>query len=180
MARPVQSPAENAALDPGSDALEVDDLKLGPTGRHGKGNGGGGGGVGGEGGRKGCSLTRLLACITSQQHASVSQGRICSDIRRAVTLRQKLQISPTHSMLRPGPHSSSAEPCNARRRAGQSLEYRCSSHWYGMTWKKALRRTWDSNPGSSALEADALTTRPTRWMGKEEGRDACSLACLLV
>ena len=29
----------------------------------------------------------LVACLTSQQHASVSQGRICSDNFRAATLR---------------------------------------------------------------------------------------------
>ena len=29
--------------------------------------------------------------------------------------------------------------------------------------RKKSRRKRDSNPGSSALEADALTTRPTRW-----------------
>ena len=35
------------------------------------------------------------------------------------------------------------------------------SHWYDSTPKKS-RRKRDSNPGSSAVEADALTTRPTR------------------
>ena len=35
------------------------------------------------------------------------------------------------------------------------------SHWYDSTLKKSRRRR-ESNPGSSALEADALTTRPTR------------------
>ena len=35
------------------------------------------------------------------------------------------------------------------------------SHWYDSTPKKS-RRKRDSNLGSSALEADALTTRPTR------------------
>ena len=43
----------------------------------------------------------LVGCLTSQQHASVSHGRICSD-----TLRQKLQIqlsvSPSHRILTPG------------------------------------------------------------------------------
>ena len=46
-----------------------------------------------------------FGCLTSQQHASVSQGRICS-ILRAATLRQKLQIqlstSPSHNILTPG------------------------------------------------------------------------------
>ena len=35
------------------------------------------------------------------------------------------------------------------------------SHWYDSTPKKS-RRKRDSNPGSAALEVDALTTRPTR------------------
>ena len=35
------------------------------------------------------------------------------------------------------------------------------SHWYDSTPKKS-RCKRDSNPGPSVLEADALTTRPTR------------------
>ena len=38
---------------------------------------------------------------------------------------------------------------------------------YDSTPKKS-RRKRDSNPGSSALESDALTTRPTRQWGEEE------------
>ena len=54
-----------------------------------------------------CSLSSnavclLVGCLMSQQHASVSQGRICT-IVHAATLRQKLQIklstSPSHSIL---------------------------------------------------------------------------------
>ena len=42
------------------------------------------------------------------------------------------------------------------------------SHWYDSTPKKS-RHKRDSNPGSSALEADALTTRPTRlFQAREE------------
>ena len=47
----------------------------------------------------------LVGCLTSQQHASICQGRICT-ILRAATLRQKLQTklsaSPIHSILTPG------------------------------------------------------------------------------
>ena len=46
-------------------------------------------------------------------------------------------------------------PYNARRLAGQPLECQFLSHWYDSTPKKS-RRNWDSNPGSSALEAGAL------------------------
>ena len=44
----------------------------------------------------------------------------------------------------------------------QTRECQFLSHWYDSTPEKS-RRKRDSNPGSSALEADdALTTRPTR------------------
>ena len=58
-----------------------------------------------------------------------------------------------------GPTSPSADTIIPGARQG--------SHWSanfeitGMTPKKSLRKR-DSNPGSSAVEADALTTRPTR------------------
>ena len=46
-------------------------------------------------------------------------------------------------------------PYNARRLAGLPLECQFLSHWYDSTPKKS-RCKRDSNPGSSALEADAL------------------------
>ena len=50
-------------------------------------------------------LLLLVGCLTSQQHASVSQGRICSHNFTCSTLRKKLQIqlsiSPSHSILTP-------------------------------------------------------------------------------
>ena len=68
-------------------------------------------------------------------------------ILRAATLRQKLQIqlsiSPSHSILTPG------RPVPALTLERDSTP-------------KKSRRKRDSNPGPSALEADALTTRPTR------------------
>ena len=77
---------------------------------------------------------------------------------RAATLRQKLQIKlsilPSHSIL------TSGRPVPALTGAWQGSQF--LSHWYDST----LRRR-DSNPGSSAPEADALTTRPTRrWLGR--------------
>ena len=107
-----------------------------------------------------CRFVLLVACLTSQQHASVSQGRICS-ILRAATLRYKLQIklstSPSHSILTPG------QPDPILPTAWQGCHWSANflSHWYDSTLKKSWRK-WDSNPGSSTLEADALTTRPTR------------------
>ena len=86
-------------------------------------------------------------------------------ILRAATPRWKIQIqfstSPSHSILTPGSTSASADPTMPGAWQG--------SHWSanflvtGMTRPgKKPRRKRDSNPGSSAPEANTLTTRPTR------------------
>ena len=107
----------------------------------------------------------LVGCLMSQQHASVSQGRICSDNFSAATLRQKLQtklsVSPSHTILTPGrPVPALTLFRQAPGRVTTGVEF-FKSMVYDSTPKKS-RRTRDSNPGSSALEEDALTTRPTR------------------
>ena len=52
------------------------------------------------------------------------------------------------------------------------MECQFLSHWYDLTPEKS-RRKRDSNPGSSALVADALTTRPARRSDKGK-RAECS------
>ena len=85
-------------------------------------------------------------------------------ILRAATLRYKLQIqlsnSPSHSILTPGrlvPVLTLYRRAPGRVATGvpifKSLE---------QLDPEKSRRKRDSNPGSSAPEADALTTRPTR------------------
>ena len=57
---------------------------------------------GGGGGRKGLSFA---GCLTSQQHGSVSQRRICSieqQCHTEIELHIKLSISPSHSIMTPG------------------------------------------------------------------------------
>ena len=46
-------------------------------------------------------VSLLVGCFTSQQHASVSQGRICSD-NVTCCHTEILSISPSHSILTPG------------------------------------------------------------------------------
>ena len=99
-------------------------------------------------GHKACLF---VGCLTSQQHASVSQGRICSDNVMSCHTFHLTQSQYTDT----GPTSPSADPITSGDWQG--------SHWSanfevtGMTRpRKKSRCKRDSNPGSSALEADAL------------------------
>ena len=112
----------------------------------------------------------FVGCLTSQQHVSVSRGRICKDnfscchteieVANQTFLLTKPQYTDT------GPTSPSTDPITPGARQGSHW----SANFYVTTTttlprKKSLRKR-DSNPGSSALEADALTTRPTRGSSK--------------
>ena len=130
----------------------------------------------------------LVDCLTSQQHASVSQGRICSD--NFTCCHTEIEVAdPTFYLTQSqytdtGPTSPNADPIMPGALQG--------SHWSanfevtGVTRpRKKSRRKRDSNPGPSALEADALTTRPTRRssvqsMGhkgsEHSGKRVCCLA----
>ena len=107
----------------------------------------------------------LVGCLTSQQHASVSQGRICTDNFTCCHTEMEA-ADPTFHLTRSqytdtGPTSPSADPITPGAWQGSHSSANFLSHWYDSTPKKS-RRKRGSNPGSSALEADALTTRPTR------------------
>ena len=103
----------------------------------------------------------LLACLTSQQHASVSQGRICSD--NFTCCHTEIQVAdPTFYLTQSQytdtePTSPSADPITPGAWQG--------SHWsanFSVAGMTRPRKNRDPNPGSSALEADALTTWPAR------------------
>ena len=115
------------------------------------------------------SVCLFNGCLTSQQHVSVSQGRICSDsftccLTEVEVADQTFYLtqsqytdtgltSPSADPIMPGAWQGSHWSANLR-------------HWYDSTLKKFQRKR-DSNAGSSALEADALSTRPTRrWIVK--------------
>ena len=97
----------------------------------------------------------LVGCLASQQHASVSQGRICVDNLTCCHIEIEV-ADPTFHLTQSqytdtGPTSPSADPITPGAWQG--------SRWSaGMTRStpKKSRRKRDSNPGSSALEADAL------------------------
>ena len=114
------------------------------------------------------SFCLLVGCLTSQQHASVSQGRVCSD--NCTCCHTEIEVADqtfhfTQSQYTDtGPTSPSTDPITPGAWQG-SHWYQCLSHWYDSTPKKS-RLKQDSNLGPSALEADALTTRPTRRFRK--------------
>ena len=101
----------------------------------------------------------LVGCLTSQQHASVSQGRICSD--NFTCCHTEIEVAdPTFYLTQSqytdtGPTSPSADPITPF--AWQGSHRSANFLVTGMTRpRKISRRKRDSNPGSSALEADAL------------------------
>ena len=97
----------------------------------------------------------LVGCLTSQQQASVSQGRICSDnftcCHTEIEVADQTFYLTQSQYTDTGPTSPSPETITPGAWQGSQ----CLSHWYDSTPKKS-RRKRDSNPGSSALEADAL------------------------
>ena len=88
----------------------------------------GGGGGGGGGGEKGCLL---VACFTSQQHTSVSQGRICSD--NCVCCHTEIEVADqtvhlTQSQYTDtGPTSPSTDPITP-------------GAWQGSNWSANLKK----------------------------------------
>ena len=107
----------------------------------------------------------FVGCLTPQQHASASQGRICTD--NFTCCHTEIEVADSTFYLTQSqytdtrPSSPSADPIMPG--AWQDSHWNASFEVTGMTRpRKKSRRKRDSNPGSSALEADALTTRPTR------------------
>ena len=107
----------------------------------------------------------FVGCLTSQQHASVSQGQICSDNLTCCHTEIEVAGQTFHltqsQYTDTGPTSLSTDPLTPGAWQGGHWSDNFLSHWYDSTPEK-YRRKRDSNPGSSALEAHALTTRPTR------------------
>ena len=115
----------------------------------------------------------MVGCLTSQQQASVSQGRIRSDDFTCCHTETEV-ADPTFYFTQSqytdtGPTSPSADPITPG--AWQGSHWSANFEVTGMTRpRKKSRRKRDSNPGPSALEADALTTRPTRRSYRRDGK----------
>ena len=115
----------------------------------------------------------LVGCLTSQQQASVSQGRICSD--NFTCCHTEIEVAdPTFYLIQSqytdtGPTSPSADPITPG--AWQGSHWSANFEVTGMTRpRKKSRRKRDSNPGPSALEADAL---PLGQRGGRGGGGRC-------
>ena len=112
----------------------------------------------------------LVGCLTAQQHASVSQARICSDnftcchteVEAADQTFYLTQSQYTNTRLT----SPSADPITpAPCRVATGVPIFKSLVWLDLA---KSRRERDSNLGSSAPKVDALTTRPKRQSSQGE------------
>ena len=107
----------------------------------------------------------LVGCLTSQQHASVSQGRICSDnftcCHTEIEVADQTFYLTQSQYTDTGPTSPSVDPITPGAWQG--------SHWSANFEVTGMTRP-RKNPAASGirtrdlppLEEDALTTRPTR------------------
>ena len=88
----------------------------------------------------------LVGCLTSKQHASVSQGRICSDnftcCHTEIEVADQTFYLTQSQYTDTGPTSPSADPIMPGTWQGSSLECQFLSHWYDSTQK---------NPGASGI-----------------------------
>ena len=100
----------------------------------------------------------FVGCLTSQQHASVSQGRICSD--NFTCCHTKIEVAdPTFHLTQSqyidtGPTSPSADPITPGAWQG--------SHWSAIFLVTGMTRP-RRNPGASGIRTrDLPLSRPTR------------------
>ena len=114
----------------------------------------------------------LVGCLTSQQHASVSQGRICSDKSTCCLTEREVAdqtFYPTQSQYTDtGLTSPSADPILP------GVWHWSANFYKSLVWlnpEKSCHKR-DSNPRSSALEVDVLTTRPTRPFGRCKSKNS--------
>ena len=113
-----------------------------------------------------CLFFVFAGCLTSQQHASVSQGRICAEnftCCHTETEAADPTFYLTHSQYTDTePTSPSADPMTPGAWQGEPLECQFLSHWYMTRPGKIPSQAGLKLHIFLSLEADALTTRPTR------------------
>ena len=91
-----------------------------------------------------CLVGCLLACLTSQQHASASQGRICSD--NCTCCHTDIELAePTFHLTQSqytdtGPTSPSTDPVTPGAWQGSHWSVIFLRHWYDSTQEKSGAR----------------------------------------
>ena len=106
----------------------------------------------------------LVACLTSQQHASVSQGRICSD--NFTCCHTEIEVSdPTFYLTQSqytdtGLTSPSADPITPG--AWQGSHWSANFEVTGMTRPRKIPAQAGFEPGTFRSRGGRLTTRSTR------------------
>ena len=127
------------------------------------------------------SYCLFVGCLTSKQHASVSRGWTCEDNFSCCHTETKVAdqtfylTQSQYTDTRPASPSTDPLMPAAWQVSHWSANF---CHWYGLTPEKSWHKQ-DLNPGSSALQADALTTGPTRSSYtvdhhmKKENKDSC-------
>ena len=131
----------------------------------------------------------LVGCLTSQQHANVSQGRIYSD--KFTCCRTEIEaVDPTFHLTQSQyadtrPTSPSTDPIMPG--AWQGSSWSSNFDVTGMTWPRKNPITSGIQTRDPLLEADALTTRPlrqsqradnsTKWAQSDETWSCGSATC---
>ena len=103
----------------------------------------------------------FVGCLTSQQHASVSQGRICSD--NCTCCHTEIKVADQTFYLTQSQYTGTGP----------------TSHWYDSTRGKKNPHSASGNRSSDlpASERTPLTTRPTRRSGLTEDDVEVSCVC---
>ena len=108
----------------------------------------------------------FVDCFTSQQHAGVSQRRSSPDNCTCCHTEKEVADQPFHLIQSQytdtGPTSPSTDPLTPGAWQGSQWSAIVFSRWCDSTQKNPHGESGNRTPGSSALEADVLTTWPTR------------------
>ena len=113
----------------------------------------------------------FVGCLTSQQQASVSQGRICSD--KFTCCHTEIEVADQTFYLTQsqytdtGPTSPSADPLTPG--AWQGSHWSANFEVTGMTRpRKKIPAQAEFEPGTFRSRCGRLTTRPTRRLDTRE------------
>ena len=125
----------------------------------------------------------FVGCLTSQQQASVSQGRICLDnftcYHTEIEVADQTFYLTQSQYTDTGPTSPSADPITPG--AWQGSHWNANFEVTGMTRpRKKSRRKRDSNPGSSSLEVGALPLGQRGGDRERTGGDVCRAYALIL